>query len=182
MKARSLNNHGRHVLLTTNSSVAKCSPSSEQIKLFEIAIEMKQASLPEEFIVSAVRTALEFEGVADLMNLWANENDEKEKDQIIADLQEMIDACSQKEKLEESYVKFDDLDAIAKDVRAFKNSLYLLVMDHGGISKLSDLTGIPQPSLSRFFNSNAMPRRSTVLRISKALNLDKIKVDISWSK
>ena len=92
----------------------------------------------------------------------------------------MIDACSQKEKQEEIYIKFNDLDAIAKNIRAFKDSLYQIVMDHGGINKLSELTGIPQPSLSRFFNSNTMPRRSTVLKISKVLNLDKIKVDILW--
>ena len=74
------------------------------------------------------------------------------------------------------------MDAIAKNIRAFKDSLYQEVMERGGINKLSELTGIPQPSLSRFFNSNAMPRRSTVLRIAKALNLDEIKMDILWSK
>ena len=183
MKARSQKNHGTHSLLNNNSCVLnKNSPSSEQLKLFYIAIKMKKAELSDEFIVSAVQTALEFEGVADLMNLWADEKDGKEKDQIIADIQDMIDTCSQKEKLEEIYIKFNDLDAIAKNIRAFKDSLYQIVMDRGGINKLSGLTGIPQPSLSRFFNSNAMPRRSTVLKISKVLNLEKIKVDILWSK
>lgn len=50
-------------------------------------------------------------------------------------------------------------------------------MEQGGISKLAELTGIPQPSLSRFFNSNAMPRKATVLKIAKALNLDEIKIN-----
>jgi len=94
----------------------------------------------------------------------------------------MMDACNQNEKSEEIYIKFNDLDAIAKNIRAFKDSLHQEVMQRGGITKLSELTGIPQPSLSRFFNSNAMPRRGTVLKIAKALNLDEIKVDILWSK
>lgn len=156
--------------------------SAAQVKLFAIAVKMKKAELADAFIVNAVRTALEFEGVADLMTLWANEKDSEERDAIIADIHEMIDACQQKEKSEEMYIKFNDLDAIAKDIRAFKDSLYQEVMKRGGISKLSELTGIPQPSLSRFFNSNAMPRRATVLKIAKALDLDEIKMDILWSK
>ncbi len=116
------------------------------------------------------------------MHLWADEKDHEEKKEIIADIQDMIDACEQKEKFEEMYIKFNDLEAIAKNIRAFKDSLYQMVMERGGISKLSELTGIPQPSLSRFFNSNAMPRRATVLKIAKALNLDEIKLDIMWSK
>lgn len=155
--------------------------SSEQVKLFEIAIKMKKSGLADSFIVDAVRTALEFEGVSDLMHLWVNEKDHKEKNEIIADIQDMIDACSQKEK-KEIYIKFNDLDAIARNIRGFKDSLYQLVMQGGGISKLADLTDISQPSLSRFFNSNAMPRRITVLKIAKALNIDKVKLDKLWSR
>lgn len=158
------------------------SPSSEQMKLFNIAIKMKKSGLADAFIVDAVKTALEFEGVADLMYLWINEKDKKERDEIIADIQDMIDVCRQKEKIEEIYIKFNDLDAIAKNIRAFKDSLYQEVINRGGITKLSELTGIPQPSLSRFFNSNAMPQRATVLKIAKALGLEEIKIDILWSE
>lgn len=183
MKAQANNNHNRSgVLQKDAASVRSASPSSEQIKLFSIAIKMKNAGLADSFIVDAVRTALEFEGVADLMSFWLDEDDGEERDEIIADIQEMIDECSPKEKTEEIYIKFNDLDAIAKNIRGFKDSLYQVVMEHGGVSKLSELTGIPQPSLSRFFNSNAMPRRSTVLKIAKVLNLDKVKIDILWSK
>ncbi len=156
--------------------------SSVEMKLFSIAVQMKKVGLSDSFIVSAVRTALAFEGVADLMHLWASEKDKKERDEIVADIQDTIDACSQKEKSEEMYIKFNDLEAIAKDIRAFKDSLYQEVMKRGGISKLAEITGIPQPSLSRFFSSNAMPRRSTVLAIAKALNLNGLKIDMKWSK
>lgn len=156
--------------------------SSVQVKLFSIAVKMKKAGLSDSFIVQAVQTSLELEGVADLMHLWAEEKDQEERNEIIADIQDLIDASRQKEKSEEIYIKFNDLDAIAKHIRAFKDSLYQEVMERGGISKLSELTGMPQPSLSRFFNSNAMPRRSTVLAIAKALNLDQLTIDLKWSK
>jgi DNA-binding phage protein len=155
---------------------------SNEVKLFKIATQMEKEKLPNIFIVNAIKTALEFEGVADLLKLWSEENDNNEKEEIISDIQDMIDACNQKETSEEMYIKFNDLDAIANNIRAFKDSLYQKVMEQGGISKLAELTGIPQPSLSRFFNSNAMPRRATVLKIAKALNLDEIKIDILWCR
>lgn len=160
----------------------KCSISTEQMKLFFIAVQMKKSGLSDLFIVSAVRAALEYEGISDLMNLWVKEEDEKERDEIISDIQEMLEDFSQAIKSEEIYIKFNDLEKIAEDIRGFKDSLYQEVMSRGGISRLAELTGIPQPSLSRFFNSNAMPRRSTVLAIAKALNLDGLALDLKWSK
>ena len=184
MKTQRNNNHHKHTIVQVNTPSAHSvvSLSAEQVKLFAIAVKMKKTGLADSFIVEAVRTALEFEGVADLMNLWMGEEDKKVRDEIVADIQEMIDECAPKEKVEEIYVKFNDLDAIAKNIRAFKDSLLQMVVARGGISKLSELTGIPQPSLSRFFNSDAMPRRATVLKIAKALDLGEIKMDILWSK
>jgi DNA-binding phage protein len=154
---------------------------SEQVKLFAIAVKMKKSGLADSFIVNAVQTALNLAGVSDLMHLWNEEHNKKEKEEIIADIQDMIDANSQKGMIEPVFIKFNDLDAIGNNIRAFKDSLYQMVMERGGISKLSELSGIPQPSLSRFFNSNAMPRRATVLKIAKVLDLDEIKIDVLWS-
>ena len=155
---------------------------ANKLALLKIAIQMDKEKLPTDFVIHVIRAGLEFEGIADLMRLWANEEDEQEKNEIVSDIQDMLDASSKKGKTDELYVKFNDLDAIAKDIRAFKDSLYQRVMEQGGISKLADLTGIPQPSLSRFFNSNAMPRRDTVLKIAKALNIDQIKIDAFWCR
>lgn len=179
MKARKQHNHK---IISKNKSNAVNESVLRKIKLVRIANEMKKVGLSDLFIINALEVAWEFEGVSDLMNLWFDEKDRKEKNEIIADIQEMIDEISSNEKTEENYIKFNDLDAIAKNIRAFKDSLYQTVMDRGGITKLSELTGIPQPSLSRFFNSNAMPRRATVLKIAKVLNLDEIKIDALWSK
>lgn len=146
------------------------------------AADMKNAGFPDTFIVNAIKTALDFEGVSDLMKLWENESSKQEKEEIIADIQDMLDACNQTEKADEYYVKFNDLDAIAGNIRAFKDSLLQVVIKHGGIGHLAELTGIPQPSLSRFFNSNAMPYRTTLLKIAKALELDEIKIELLWTK
>jgi DNA-binding phage protein len=172
------NGSSKKIFLNRNGNAS----SAEQIKLFNIAIKMKKSGLSDGFIVEAVRAALEFEGIEDLMHLWDEEKNNTEKNELISDIQDMMDVCKQTEKTEEVYVKFNDLDAIAKNIRAFKDSLYQEVMNRGGISKLSESTGIPQPSLSRFFNSDAMPRRATVLKIAKALDLGEIKMDILWGK
>jgi len=64
----------------------------------------------------------------------------------------------------------------------FKDSLLQIVEERGGITQLAEKTGIPQPSLSRFFNSSSMPHRVTLLKIAKALNLDAIPVSTPWEK
>lgn len=155
--------------------------SSNDVELFEIAHQMKIALLPDNFISAAVKTALVYEGVADLLKLWRDEVDADERNEIIADIQDLIEDCQQRKKEELPHIKMNDLDAIAKDIRAFKDSLLHLVDQKGGISHLAELTGIPQPSLSRFFNSNSMPRRTTLLKIAKALELDAVEINTPWS-
>jgi DNA-binding phage protein len=153
-----------------------------KVELIEVGHQMNQAGLPKEFIADAVQTAFEFEGVYDLMKMWQDETDPSEREAIIADIQDMIDDCSQKEKVEGVYVRFNDLDAIAKNIQCFKDSLRLKVDQNGGIKRLAALTGIPQPSLSRFFSSAAMPRRATLLKIAKALHLSQVEIATEWAR
>ncbi len=154
----------------------------KNVELIEIGHHMNQAGLSEAFVASAVRVAFEYEGVYDLMKMWSEETDEDERNEIVADIQDMIDECSQKEKVERTYVRFDDLDQIAKHIRTFKDHLRIVVEEHGGIKKIAALTGIPQPSLSRFFSSNTMPRRVTLLKIARALNLSQIQIATEWAR
>ncbi len=93
----------------------------------------------------------------------------------------MIDDCAKTGFTEGTYVRFDDLDTIAKDVRAFKDSLRLIVDERGGIGRLADLTEIPQPSLSRLFGSASMPRRATLLKIARALDLSEVQIATPWA-
>ena len=41
-------------------------------------------------------------------------------------------------------------------------------------------TGIPQPSLSRFFGAASMPRRTTVFRIMEAIGLNENEFQFDW--
>ncbi len=152
-----------------------------RVESYAIGADMQKSGLPDRFIVAAVTTANDFEGVFNLLKMWANESDPAERDAIVSDIQELIEDCAQPEKVEGVYVRFDDLDRIAADVRQFKDSLRVLVDERGGIGKLAELTAIPQPSLSRFFNSAAMPRRTTLHKIARALNLNQIQIATEWS-
>lgn len=76
---------------------------------------------------------------------------------------------------------FDDLAEIANDVMSFKNALRTEVDRWGGITKLAETTGIPQPSLSRFFSSASMPRRTTLFRIAEALQLRESAILSKWA-
>ena len=153
-----------------------------KVELIEAGHLMNQSGLPHKFIAAAVQTAFEFEGVYNLMKMWVDEEDQKERDEIVADIQDLIEDCAQNEKVEGVYVRFDDLETIAKDVRKFKDNLRMAVDQNGGLKKLAELTGIPQPSLSRFFGSATMPRRTTLLKIARALNLSQIEIATEWSR
>lgn len=163
------------------------SPQAEPVKgrhleLYGIAVAMGQAGLPEEFIAAAVETAFEYEGVYDLMVMWRDEDDPTERGEIVADLQDLVDDVRQTVGERRPYIRFDDLEAIASNIRVFKDSLRLLVDERGGITELSRLTGMPQPSLSRFFNSASMPRRSTLLKIARALDLSEVEIATPWTR
>ncbi|WP_407890448.1 helix-turn-helix domain-containing protein [Scytonema sp. NUACC26] len=47
--------------------------------------------------------------------------------------------------------------------------------------KLSEKTGIPEPSLSRFFNSASMPHRTTLYKIANALKLTESQILSKWA-
>lgn len=161
---------------------AQALTSDVQAEAIEIGHQMIQARLPKPFVVATVKTAFQFEGVFNLMKMWAEEPDQEERDETIAELQDLIDDCNQVDKIEGVYIRFDDLDVIAKNIRTFKDNLRAIVDQNGGIGQLAALTEIPQPSLSRFFNSASMPRRATLLKIAKALKLSQVQIATEWSR
>lgn len=158
-------------------------PYEQQVDLFEVGLQMRNAGLPAKFVADAVDVGREYLGVYELMTMWAEIEDEKEREAVVADIQEMIDECrSEPGHREERYVEFTDLDAIAEDVRAFKDSLRLEVDKRcESLTELSDKTGMPVSSLSRFFNSASMPRRSTLLKIADALDMSAVEISTDWS-
>jgi DNA-binding phage protein len=153
------------------------------LHILDILNEMRHQGLESTFIRSLMESCQRFEGIGDLMEMWFEENDSNERDRIVADLQESLDDIESAPQKPERrpYLRFDDLDEIRNDVIAFKERLRAEVDRHGGISKLSRKTGIPQSSLSRLFSSNSMPRRTTLFKIAKALNLPETVIGFKWT-
>lgn len=156
--------------------------NQDLVELYRVATVMKKAGLSDSFIASAVEFAREYKGGFDLMMLWEEETDPKEKEETIADIQEGIDDYLERPRgvVKKPYIKFDQLDAISSSIVKFKSELKIKVDRWGGISKLSIATGIPQPSLSRFFSSASMPRRTTIYKIADALGLSESEVVTEW--
>lgn len=155
-------------------TIASISPDIK-VEIIEIGSKMNQEGLAKRFIAEAVATGFEYEGVYDLLKMWSEETDEDERKEIVADIQELIEDCKQQPE-QGLFVRFDDLDTISANIRAFKDGLRLEVDRQGGLTRLSELTDIPQPSLSRFFNSASRPRRSMLIRIARALKLSEIQL------
>lgn len=156
---------------------------SNDLHVLDILNEMRHQGLEAIFICALMENCQRFEGIRDLMEMWFEETDSKERNKIIADLQESledIDNAPQRPE-ERPYLRFDDLDEIRSDVIAFKEHLRVEVDRHGGISELARKTGIPQSSLSRFFASTSMPRRTTLFKIAKALNLPETAIGFKWT-
>lgn len=155
----------------------------QKVRVYQIASQMKNEGLSDSFIAGAVKLAEYYEGAYDLFELWASEEDQKEKDHIVSDLQDEIDEYAEQPKtpVKKPYISYSDLDKIAKDVAGFKARLKSMVDQWGGVSKLSKETGIPQPSLSRFFKSASMPRRTTLYKIAEALNLSEKEIITDWA-
>lgn len=156
--------------------------TTNKSRIFHIASEMAETGYSAEFVRDAINLAVEFEGGRELMQMWADEQDEEERDEIVADLQELIEDASVEKVEEKPYIPFDDVSEIADDVMAFKDRLRQIVDDQGGVTKLANETGIPQPSLSRFFNTASMPRRSTLLKIADALDLSEKEIATEWTR
>jgi DNA-binding phage protein len=161
-------------------------PSQKQsfTRILEIAVEMRQQDLEEPFVEQIVKLAMDLEGIRDLMVLWSDETNTKERNEIVADLQEEIEEYRDTPRtlVEKPKVNFDELDSIATSIIAFKSKLRDAVDAWGGINKLARETGIPQPSLSRFFASASMPRRTTLYKIIKAVGLKDSDITFEWMR
>ena len=155
---------------------------ARQVDLYVVAAQMRQAGLPDVFISGAVEVASRYRGARELMMMWHElEETSQERDEVVADLQEMLEAYQHPTgHKQERYVRFDDLESVAEDIMAFKNGLLQEVNKQCTLTELSERTGMPLPSLSRFFNTPSMPRRSTLLKIGEALNLSAVEVATQW--
>ena len=154
----------------------------QKVRLYEIAAVMAKDGLSRSFIAAAVELASDSEGIYDLMELWSSEDDEDEKGAIVSDIQEAIDEAAEQPRgiTERRKIRYKSLDNVSKKIATFKSELRVKVDKWGGISKLAEATGMPQPSLSRFFNSASMPRRTTLYKIAQALDLPDEEIVFDW--
>ena len=62
----------------------------KKVEINEIGNQMAKSGLPEGFVSDAVDMAFEFEGIQDLLIMWYEENDEKERTETIKVIQDLI--------------------------------------------------------------------------------------------
>jgi len=158
----------------------------EQVmNLATIMVEMGRAGLDQDYIVAASELARIDQGVYDLMALWIEaENDPEERNEIVADLQESIDEYREAPSTPQKrpYIKFDQLDDVARRVMAEKAKLRQLIDKNGGVSAVAQRAGIPQPSLSRMLSSPSIPRRSTLYKLANAMDVSETEIAMEWTR
>jgi DNA-binding phage protein len=155
------------------------------LKLATIMVEMEKTGLDRDFIVEASELARSDQGIYDLMALWIDAaNDPSERDEVVADIQESLDDYRDAPATPEKrpYIKYNQLEDVAKRVMAEKVKLRQVIDKHGGVSAVAQKCGIPQPSLSRMLNSSSVPRRSTLYKIANALDLSETEIAMEWTK
>ncbi len=155
----------------------------QQIEVYKIAVAMHEAGLSNTFVSEVVAMAQSYEGAFELMKLWSEESEQRERDEIIADLQDEVERLREapQQPFRAPRINFDELDHNAEQILKFKKELRALVDRWGGIAKLARETGMPQPSLSRFFKSAAFPRNTTIYRIVEALMPKDSAPSLNWS-
>ena len=156
--------------------------SEQKLQLYSVAINMQRTGLSAEFIAGTIEAASESEGLFDLVMLWAEAADQADRDETLADIAELLDERAERPQrsVEKPKLNFNSLEDVGSRVMAFKQQLRARVDAAGGISRLAELTGMPQPSLSRFFNTASMPRKTTLYRIARALGLEESAIAFDW--
>ncbi len=114
-------------------AVHKDNPGNN-LHILDILNEMRRAGFESAFIYSLMEHCQRYEGIWDLMEMWFDETNPKERDKIVADLQESLnDIIDLPYKPEERpYLRFDDLDNVRSDILEFKKQLRREVDRHGG--------------------------------------------------
>lgn len=149
-----------------------------------IATRMAASGLDAAFVVQVLSLALWDQGLFDLIALWRDAEDEAERAELVADLHEAVEEAepARPGPEERPKVPYEDLGRVAGDIMAFKARLRDLIDRQGGVTEVARRAGIPQPSLSRMLNSASMPRRTTLYRIARALDLPESAVATEWTR
>lgn len=152
--------------------------------IYEISEQWRQQSdLDKEFLYGVLELAKERTPFYKMLDLWLRSSPE-ERSEIVADLEEMYEDYKNRPSspVDLPYVPMEKLSSIAREIVAFKAALKAKVKEHGGVTEIARKCGISQPSLSRFLNSGALPRKSTLEKLAKALKLTQKEVSFEWAK
>lgn len=135
-------------------------------EIIAIGLRMVVAGVPFDFVGRVVAVAHESRGVADMLRVWDAHVDDR--DEAVVAMHEVLEdrdpACKHV-----VVTTTADGSRIAEERKAFKANLRRLVEEQGGVSRVAELSGIPQPSLSRLLNSLSEPRSSTLHCLAGAL-------------
>ena len=159
--------------MTTANAAAKDS-HSRIMHAAKIAHAMRENELPSAFILNAfLLVTQDVRSAYDLMALWEDAEESKvDKDEAVADIQELLDDIESRiQKTQKPYIRFERLSDVGNKVKGYKAKLREIIDRNGGVTRIAELSGIPQPSLSRMLNSASMPRRTTLYKIANALQL-----------
>lgn len=168
--------------ISSNSALFQTS-FEQKAKLYSIAAKMEKNQVDIAFINEAVELACLKEGIFDLLEMWDEAESWEERNEIVADIQEEIDDDKNKPTVptERRYPGFAELEDISTNIMSFKKGLKDIIdRDHGGINQAALKIGMEQSSLSRFLNSASMPRRTTLFKIARALNLPESEIAFDW--
>ena len=149
-------------------------------ELVPICNEMLALGLPKRFAITAMAEAVRYEGLRQLLKMWHEEQDQGVRDEVVADIAELLEDLKIQGVVTSPTLRPRDVAPLVADIRAFKDALRRLVDEKGGISWLADRSKIPQPSLSRFFNSPSLPQRGTLLKLREALAPDGSPLIAGW--
>jgi len=144
-----------------------------------IAGRMREAGLPDVFCAELIKLAPAYNSIFRMMTFWEGAVDNAEKQEIVADLQEMIDDSKQRYE-ERPSLRQRDVESVIRTIREFKDRLAMRIEENGGVTEVARKIGMPQSSLSRLLNSASMPRRVTVLKLAKVLGLSEAEIAIEY--
>jgi DNA-binding phage protein len=155
---------------------------TQKLRLARIVVAMQDAKLEGQFVAAANELASSDQGAFELMELWFEATEQSDRDEAIADIQELLDEAEELplHPAERPKLPHDQLESIALQVLAHKKKLRDLIDRHGGVSEVARRAGIPQPSLSRMLNSAAMPRRTTLYKLATAMGASDAEVVADW--
>lgn len=133
-----------------------------------IALDMLAAGLPEPFVLRVVALARESEGVEDMLHLW--DDHPAERGAVEAEFQAALDDREPSGPSVQVHGA-EAAERLLDERLRQKAHIRSLVETHGGVSRVAQAAGLPQPSLSRFLNTPSEPKPATLHRLATAMGL-----------